>query len=748
MSEQNLGNDDSTADSHGSLNRRSYLKTIGATGSGLALGGLGLEETAIESAHAAPTVIDDFEDSDLSEYDFDRGSSGASVVSSPAYNGSGVLEISGTNTEMISTSGLSYYPSAGDTFSYWVRGTGGADDINLTYGVQDHDNRYFIRVDFANNDLVLYRNENSDPVNLAGTDLSLSEDTWYEVEVDWGDSGSQVVTLYDSSGSQLGQISASDSTWTSGGIGYDAYFGSSGGSAYFDYITTESSGGDSGGSTSKYTKSNVDTFENTDKNLDAYRFDRGKSAAGIVTETESTGTQVYGPTYSGTQALKIGGSTATEMISLPGDGLPDYPEAGDNIACYIKTTGGADNFNFSWGVQGHQNRYYAKLRPEADRMYLFKYKDGNGTVLASESGLSMSQDTWYWIEIEWGADGTQTVELYDLDGNTLAECTGSDSEWSTGGVGFDAYIDSGEAVHFDECAIVKNEGQHKGGWGTVAVPSYGECCPNGTSEDGTWYNVDNFVFYLDYGGNFTNEKDGQIIHDFQVSGTFHTHEVEKPFTPDPTTDDLQANSKQINTKVKATVSDSASVTPANDNYTWAYGLGGLKYENWKSDESNYIEKTPSFDDFKTAAENNALVSDAGSVNDFFLEGLWFATNVVIGRFSGDTAFAMGLIELLGGFGDDPEPNCDYVTDDAKPDVELSEWYWCNSPISLVSASRSLRVAVPKGDGNVTLNIKQLVGGQGDPQDDFLTENLCKWEITCPDEEKNAYGTVTKEYGDF
>lgn len=574
---------------------------------------------------------------------------------------------------------------------------------------------------------------------------------WYELEIDWTTEHEHTVTL-SQNGSEVTSFSytesSSDPQHTATGVGFAGYL-SSGETAQFDYATTSgSSDSGGGGSTTFYNKSNIDSFENADQKIDEYKFDRGQSGAEIVTDSESTGTQVHGPTYAGLQALKISDSSATEMISLTGDGLSNYPEAGDSIKCYVKASGGADNFNFSWGVQGHQNRYYVKVKPESDAMYLFKLKDGSGTVLGSENGLSMSQGSWYSLEVEWETGGTQTVELYDLEGNTLAECTGTDSEWSTGGIGFDAYLDSGETVYFDECVIVEEEGPHQGGWGPVAVPSYGECCPRATTEDGTWYDVNNFVFYLSYGGFFTNENDDSVIHDFQVSGTFHTYEVEKPFTPDPTTDDLESNYKQYDTKVRAEVSDFASITSANDDYTWAYGLGGTAWDNWKNNESNYIGTTPSFDDFKAAAEDNGVVGDVKAVNDFFIEGLWYATNVVIGRLDPRAGFALGLVDYLNGFTTDPEPNCEYNADDAVGDLELSEWYWCEPPVGLVSVSRSLRVEVPRGSGSATVNIKQLVGGEGDPQNHFLTENLCEWTITCPDEEKNADWSATKKYGDF
>lgn len=186
-------------------------------------------------------VIDDFEDGDLSEYDFDRGSTGASLVSSPTQSGSSALEYAGTNIEAVSTTGLDAYPSSGDTFSFWVRASGGGDNLNVTWGVQTtnpHKNRYYAKLKPTDGSFYLFKyKDGSGDQRDYTSGLSLSQDVWYEIEVQWASSGGdQTVTLYDSSGTQLAQLSMTDTEWSSGGIGYDAYL-SSGESVYFDYVT-------------------------------------------------------------------------------------------------------------------------------------------------------------------------------------------------------------------------------------------------------------------------------------------------------------------------------------------------------------------------------------------------------------------------------------------------------------------------------------------------------------------------------
>lgn len=730
------------------INRRNYLKMASAAGASL---GAGVTASALGSEITTPaqaaTTIEDFEDGSTALDDYSGNTSMYSIQSSTSLEGSYTLKGDGLYGEIGHDNVAT---PRGYEYRYRMQaGSSGAKPCMLLC-VQDstspQDDCYQVFPDPSSSNIEVHlRKNNSWQKDVISESFSFSTGTEYQIGVKLK-SGSIQVVIYDSSGSTLHTTSeVSESTWSGGNLGF--YIGGET-PGYFDEVRKIDLGGDDGGggsSTGTYNKSNIDPFEFTDEEFNAYRFDRGKSGAEIITDTESTGTQVHGPTYSGQQALKISNST-TEMVSLPGDGLPNYPQAGDSIKCYVKASGGADNFNLKWGAQDHDNHYYVKVKPESDRMFLFKYKNGSGTVLDSTSGLSMSQDTWYWLEVEWQTNGGQTVELYDLEDNTLAECNASDSEWSTGGIGYSAYLDSGQAVYFDECVIVEEEGPHVGGWGPVAVPSIGHCCPSATTEDGTWYDKNDFRFYLDYAG-YTPTPD-TIQHDFQVSGTFHTYEVLAPFSANPSPDRLRSNGRQYDTKVRAEGPSHASITSADDAYTWAFGLGGTQWENWKNNEDNYVGTTPSLDDFKARAEEEGVFGEAVNVDDWVIEGLKFAASVIVGDLDEVGGFILEASLLLGDFATDPEPNCQYNADNDVSDLELSEWFWCNPPVSLVMMSRSLRVEVPRGSGDATVQVKQLVGSEQDPEENFLTENLCKWDITCPDEEINASWSATTEYGDF
>ncbi|UPW00816.1 hypothetical protein M0R88_01620 [Halorussus gelatinilyticus] len=374
------------------------------------------------------SVIDDFEDGDLSEYSFDRGSSSASVVSSPTHSGSYALEYTAGNVEAISTSGLPNYPVAGDTFSYRVRGSGGASKTNLSYGVQDHANRYFVRLNIANDSLALYRLEGGSSTELAAdwSTPTLSQDTWYELEVQWGASGGHTVTLFDAGGTQVTQISTADSTWTSGGVGYDAYLGS-GETAYFDDVRL------------KTATTVVDDFEDGD--ISEYNFDRGSSSASVVSS----------PTHSGSYALEY---TAGNVEAISTSGLNAYPSAGDTFSYRVRGSGGAAKTNLSYGVQGHTNRYFVRVNIADDSLALYRLEGGSSTELAADwSTPTLSQDTWYELEVQWESGGGHTVTLLDGSGSQLTQISATDSTWTSGGVGYDAYLGSGESAYFDDVVI-------------------------------------------------------------------------------------------------------------------------------------------------------------------------------------------------------------------------------------------------------------------------------------------------------
>lgn len=222
------------------LTRRSALATAG-TAAGFLFGAGGLTALGVGRASAQEAVVDDFEHMDMSIYDFDRSSSAAGFVSDPTRNGSAALRITGAYCSMIRRETLEVAPEAGDTISYWLAASGDSGAVNrgyVNYGVQDHANYYFAFLDFDDDRLNLSRWERGGQYIMddAASGFAFSPDQWYEVVVDWGSDGDHAVTVSEDGESEVASVSATDSTWTDGGIGFDTYLDDSE-TVYYDFVT-------------------------------------------------------------------------------------------------------------------------------------------------------------------------------------------------------------------------------------------------------------------------------------------------------------------------------------------------------------------------------------------------------------------------------------------------------------------------------------------------------------------------------
>jgi hypothetical protein len=329
---------------------------------------------------------------------------------------------------MIRRTGLPNEPAAGDVFSCWVRATGGANKLNVTYGVQDHKNRYYVHVDFNDDEFMILKYQDGESILLdkQTSGFTLSEDAWYQVIVDWRTNNRHVATLSTNNGPI--QLSGVDSTWTRGGIGFDAYLSSSGGTVYFDHFTMDGHNEPDAGLV-------IDDFEDGD--LDEYVFDRGSSGATVQTQAA----------YYSSHALKLS-DTTIEAIST--SGLNTYPNAGDTFRLWVLARNGAGTFNFAYGVQDHDNRYLVQLNFDENTLKLFRYEGAQAYLLAKvTSGFCLAADEWYRLEIDWRNDGGHTATLINGSEDRLGSVSGTDSMWTNGGVGFDAYLSSGDTIFID-----------------------------------------------------------------------------------------------------------------------------------------------------------------------------------------------------------------------------------------------------------------------------------------------------------
>lgn len=180
------------------------------------------------------SVVDSYEDQDISEYFGDT--SEYSVVNSPVFDGSYALQASGIDSDhdIWSTSGLDVYPEAGYPWQTSVLLDSGEDgNAKVRFGVQDTDNFYQIFLDNYAGSIELSKIEFGTGSSLASASTNPPPNVWLRLDVDWQADGTINVSIVNTSdGTVVETLSATDTTFTSGGISVGSFFDAN----VFDYF--------------------------------------------------------------------------------------------------------------------------------------------------------------------------------------------------------------------------------------------------------------------------------------------------------------------------------------------------------------------------------------------------------------------------------------------------------------------------------------------------------------------------------
>ena len=197
--------------------------------------------TTTSSSTLVFVVADDFEDGDINEYSGET--SEFTVNSSYAYDGSyGLDSISDTaRTESGGIYDLNQTVSQGETirFKQYID-ISQSDETCTLFGVQSASapsDNYGVCLDLNGTDrIALVRDavdsaDTSPAVTLGSANISASTG-WHTFEVDWGTDDSIYVTLTDESGTVVATTSATDSNYTSGGLGFTFWFQHGGWDSY------------------------------------------------------------------------------------------------------------------------------------------------------------------------------------------------------------------------------------------------------------------------------------------------------------------------------------------------------------------------------------------------------------------------------------------------------------------------------------------------------------------------------------
>lgn len=139
--------------------------------------------------------------------------------------------------------------------------------------------------------------------------------------------------------------------------------------------------------------------------------------------------------FEGAQCLELAGTSASFIHSNPGDGLGVYPEVGDTFQArfLLKPTGGAiGTVALGFGYQDADNHYLAYPTDNGGQLRLYRYHNGNQTLLTS-SAFSAPTNEWLYLWVHWGDGEPIAVEVRRADGTQVSRCSKADGTFTSGG---------------------------------------------------------------------------------------------------------------------------------------------------------------------------------------------------------------------------------------------------------------------------------------------------------------------------
>jgi hypothetical protein len=347
------------------------------------------------------SVIEDFEDQDLSEYDGDLEN--ATTQTDTTTQGSAALDIEGGN-EIVSLDGLDAYPEPGDVFEAHHNVTE-ESVARFGWGAQGNEDLYYVEVAAGENRYSLFKRVGGRATELDSISVPVPTDEWLRSEIEWYSDGRMTARLFgDTDPPDAGgpgpleadsdepitdrALSATDTTFESGGIMW----------------------GDGGSSSPEV----IEDFEDGDVEEYVGGTDPATVQSNVVAE--------------GNNALSI--PTDEEIVST--EGLETYPEQGDIFEARHRLED-ADSARFGWGVQDRENLYYLAIDAANGSLNVHK-RDGDSDSVLTSSEATVPTDTWLRSEVAWYPGGSMTVSLYDDAGAQLGRVDVSDDTWTDGGI--------------------------------------------------------------------------------------------------------------------------------------------------------------------------------------------------------------------------------------------------------------------------------------------------------------------------
>jgi len=188
----------------------------------------------------------------------------------------------------------------------------------------------------------------------------------------------------------------------------------------------------------------VDDFEDND--ISEYSVDTGNFST--VTSTVQSGTYALeGTTGSSGEGRQIHSTS----------GLANYPSAGDIYRTNVYLTESGDDPFIYFGTQSESkdpNGYRVFIAKGSSTLEFQSITGSTNVTSIASTGATIPTAEWLELEVDWGASGDFTITLYNSAGAEIASVTGSDTNFTSGGIGWQTGSNNQSTQYFDNARIV------------------------------------------------------------------------------------------------------------------------------------------------------------------------------------------------------------------------------------------------------------------------------------------------------
>jgi hypothetical protein len=194
----------------------------------------------------------------------------------------------------------------------------------------------------------------------------------------------------------------------------------------------------------------VDNFEDADSDPPGV-YESGDDLSSFYIGDLSQFSRQQTTVKEGSYALQAQSSSGNPyaIFSDSGSGLNYYPSQGDTWRYWFRASVNDDIYGFYFGTSGNARTgsgegYGIRCAFNQPDIRISRLDSGSITNLNITS-QSFSADAWYEMEIAWGTDDSIAWTLYDDTGAQLNSSSTTDSNYTSGGIGWSINETAGDS---------------------------------------------------------------------------------------------------------------------------------------------------------------------------------------------------------------------------------------------------------------------------------------------------------------